>query len=158
MRIVFISGKRSAKQNLKYNLSCIFNLSKLSVCIDQLSSSSLEDPEDAELACTVSDLTRRTGHTFPSRETHVMDRDPDGRTRPHTPRTPTFMRRLGRNLQDSEPDLLHRCHFSSTSSLEPLLSPSRSKSPWRRPDPYDSPEVMFEIFKRELSCVTRTKM
>ncbi|MCJ8740572.1 hypothetical protein PDJAM_G00060560 [Pangasius djambal] len=86
------------------------------------------------------DLPPRAGHTFPSRETHVMDRDPAGRTRPHTPGTPTFMRRVGKNLQGSEPDLLHRCHFSSTSSLEPPLSPSRSKSPWSRPDPYDSPE------------------
>lgn len=124
---------------------------KPSVCIRQLSSLSTEDPEDAELTYTMRDLTPRARHTFPSRERHVTDMDPDGRTRPLTPGTPTFMRRAGRNLQGSEPDLLHRCHFSSTTSLESPLSPSRSKSPWSRTDPYDSPEVMREIFKRDYS-------
>ncbi|KAG7321266.1 hypothetical protein KOW79_015681 [Hemibagrus wyckioides] len=118
----------------------VLNLNKLSVCMDQLSSLSLEDPEDTEPVYTMRALPPRTGHTFPSRETHEMDRDPDGRTRPHTPGTPTFMRQRGRNLQGSEPDLLHRCHFTSHSSLEPPLSPSRSKSPWSKLDPYDSPE------------------
>ncbi|XP_053335071.1 septin-5-like [Clarias gariepinus] len=69
-----------------------------------------------------------------------MERDSDGRTRPHTPGTPTFARRVGRNPQGSEPDLLHRCHFTSTSSQEASLSPSQSKRPWRRLDHYDSPE------------------
>lgn len=120
-----------------------------------MSSLSLEDPQDAELAYPMRELTPRSGHTFPSQEMHVMDRDPDGRIRPHTPGTPAFMRRVERNLQGSEPDLLHRCHFTSTSSLESLPSPSPSKSPWNRLDPYDSPEVMFEIFKTEfaMSCV-----
>ncbi|KAF4077642.1 hypothetical protein AMELA_G00210470 [Ameiurus melas] len=106
----------------------------------ELSSLSIEDPEDAELANTLRGLPSRAEHAFPSREAHVIDSDPDGRTGPHTTGTTTFMRRVGRNPQGSEPDLLHRCHFSSTSSLESPLSPSRSKSPWSRLDPYDSPE------------------
>ncbi|XP_060792423.1 septin 4a isoform X1 [Neoarius graeffei] len=86
------------------------------------------------------ELTPRSRHTFPSQEIRMMDRDPDGRICPHTSGTSAFMRRVGRNLQDSEPDLLHRCHFTSTSSLESSLSPSPSQNPWTRLDPYDSPE------------------
>lgn len=134
----------------------VLNVDKLPVCVDQWSSLSIEDPEDAELASTLRGLPPRPEHAFPSREAHVTDRDPDGRAGPHTPGTPTLMHRVWRNPQGSEPDLLHRCHFSSTSSLESPLSPSRSKSQWSRLDPYDSPEVMFEIFKTgfETFCVT----
>lgn len=116
------------------------------VCVDQSSSSSIEG---AEPACTMRDLPPRAGHTDPCRETNVMDGDLACRTRPRTPDTPTFVRRTRKSLQGSEPDLLHRCHFPSTGSLESRLSPSRSKSPWSRLDPYDSPEVLFN---RE-SCV-----
>ncbi|TSP68502.1 Septin-4 [Bagarius yarrelli] len=66
----------------------------------------------------------------------MMDRDPDGRTRPHTPDSPTEIPQVERTLQNPEPDLLHRCHFISTYSPQ---SP-RPKSPWSRPDPYESPE------------------
>ncbi|KAF7697346.1 hypothetical protein HF521_005764 [Silurus meridionalis] len=101
---------------------------------------STEDPQDAELVYTMRDLTSKVGHTFPGRETRMTDRDPEGRNRPHTPGTPTFPRRVRRNLQGSEPDLLRRCHFSSTGFHESPLSPSISKRPWSRLDPYDSPE------------------
>lgn len=132
--------KNRIELNLK-NVLCVTN---------QLSSLSIEDPGDAEMAHTMRNLSPRAGHTFPSRETQVMDRNSDGRTRPHTPGTPTFMRQAGRNLKGSEPDLLHRCHFSFTSSLESQLSPSQSKSPWSRVDPYNSPKVMFEIFQERI--------
>ncbi|KAF5894451.1 septin-5-like isoform X2, partial [Clarias magur] len=95
---------------------------------------STKDPEDAELVYAMIDLPPTAGHTFPSREADMID--PDGRTLPHSPGTPTFTRR---NQQGSRPDLLHRCHFTSTSSLEAPLSRSQSKSPWRQ-DPYDFPE------------------
>lgn len=132
----------------------VLNLSKLSLYVDQFSSLSLEDQQDAEPAYPMRELTPRSRHTFPSQEIRMMDRDPDGRICPHTPGTSAFMRRVGRNLQDSEPDLLHRCHFTSTSSLESSLSPSPSQNPWTRLDPYDSPEVMFEIFKMETKILT----
>ncbi|XP_046723119.1 septin 4a isoform X3 [Silurus meridionalis] len=109
-------------------------------CEPELSSLSTEDPQDAELVYTMRDLTSKVGHTFPGRETRMTDRDPEGRNRPHTPGTPTFPRRVRRNLQGSEPDLLRRCHFSSTGFHESPLSPSISKRPWSRLDPYDSPE------------------
>lgn len=126
------------------------NLNKLYVRVDQLSSLSFKEPENTKLVYTMRDLPPRTGHTFPRREMHVMDKDLGGRTRSHSPDTPTFMRRVRRNLQGSEPDLLHRCHFTSQSYLESPHSPSRAKSPWSKLDPYDSPEVMFEIFKSVL--------
>ncbi|GAA6089360.1 septin-5-like [Tachysurus ichikawai] len=105
-----------------------------------LSSLSFKEPENTKLVYTMRDLPPRTGHTFPRREMHVMDKDLGGRTRSHSPDTPTFMRRVRRNLQGSEPDLLHRCHFTSQSYLESPHSPSRAKSPWSKLDPYDSPE------------------
>ncbi|XP_036443762.1 septin 4a [Colossoma macropomum] len=106
----------------------------------ELTSLAIEDPVDVELGYTMRDLPPRAGHTFPGRETPLMDREPDSSARPHTPGTPTFMRAGGRNLLGSEPELLRRCQLSSTSSLESPLSPSRSKSPWSRFDPYDSIE------------------
>ncbi|XP_072518921.1 septin 4a [Salminus brasiliensis] len=105
----------------------------------ELSSLAIEDSVDTELGYSMRDLPPRAGHTFPGREMPVMDREPDGSARPHTPGTPTFMRPVGRNLLGSEPELLRRCQLSSTSSLESPLSPSRPKSPWRF-DPYDSIE------------------
>ncbi|XP_030638937.1 septin-5-like [Chanos chanos] len=108
----------------------------------ELSSLSIEDPEDAELAYTMRDLPPRTGHIFTGRDTPVMDRESEGSARPHTPGTPTFMRSCGmvRSFLGSEPDHLRRGQLSSASSLDSPLSPSRPKSPWGRFDPYDSAE------------------
>ncbi|KAI2651087.1 Septin-4 [Labeo rohita] len=99
-----------------------------------------EDCEDAELAYTMRDLPPRAGHTFPGREMPMMDREPDGSTRPHTPGTPTFTRPMTRSLLGSESELPCRGQLSSMSSLDSPLSPSRPKSPWGRFDPYDSAE------------------
>lgn len=124
------------------------------MCTNQLSSLSIEDPEDADLEYTMRNLPPSAGHIFASQEVHMMCRDTDSRTCPHTPGTPTFMCQAGRTMQGREPDLLHRCRFSFTSCLESPLSPSRSKSPWSRIDPYDSPEVTFKIFMNEFeSCL-----
>ncbi|KAI4897563.1 hypothetical protein NFI96_020850 [Prochilodus magdalenae] len=106
----------------------------------QLTSLAIENPVDGELGYSMRDLPPRGGHTYPGRESPHMDREPDGSARPHAPGTPTFMHLGGRNLLGSEPELLRRCQLSSTSSLESPLSPSRSKSPWSRFDPYDSIE------------------
>ncbi|XP_050949004.1 septin 4a [Labeo rohita] len=105
-----------------------------------LSSLAIEDCEDAELAYTMRDLPPRAGHTFPGREMPMMDREPDGSTRPHTPGTPTFTRPMTRSLLGSESELPCRGQLSSMSSLDSPLSPSRPKSPWGRFDPYDSAE------------------
>ncbi|XP_058614063.1 septin 4a isoform X2 [Onychostoma macrolepis] len=105
-----------------------------------LSSLAIEDCEDAELAYTMRDLPPRAGHTFPGCELPMMDREPDGSTRPHTPGTPTFTRPMNRSFLGSEPELPRRGQLSSMSSLDSPLSPSRSKSPWGRFDPYDSAE------------------
>ncbi len=108
----------------------------------QLSSLAIEDCEDAELAYTMRDLPPRAAHTFPGCEKPMMDREPDGSTRPHTPGTPTFTRPMNRSFLGSEPELPRRGQLSSMSSLESPLSPSHPKSPWGRFDPYDSAEVM----------------
>uniref|UniRef100_A0A8C2F069 Septin 4a n=1 Tax=Cyprinus carpio TaxID=7962 RepID=A0A8C2F069_CYPCA len=86
------------------------------------------------------DLPPRAGHTFPGCEMPMMDREPDGSTRPHTPGTPTFTRPMNRRFLGSEMELPHRGQLSSMSSLDSPLSPSRPKSPWGRFDPYDSAE------------------
>lgn len=88
------------------------------------------------------DLPPRAGHTFPGCEMPMMDREPDGSTRPHTPGTPTFTRPRNRSFLGSEPELPRRGQLSSTSSLDSPLSPSHPKSSWGRFDPYDSAEVM----------------
>lgn len=94
------------------------------------------------MAYTMRDLPPRAAHTFPGCEMPMMDRDPDGSTRPHTPGTPTFTRPMNRSFLGSEPELPRRGQLSSMSSLDSPLSPSRPKSPWGRFDPYDSAEVM----------------
>uniref|UniRef100_A0A672KPF7 Septin-5-like n=1 Tax=Sinocyclocheilus grahami TaxID=75366 RepID=A0A672KPF7_SINGR len=99
----------------------------------------IEDCENAELAYTMRDLPPRAGHSFPGCEMPMMDREPDGSTRPHTPGTPTFTRPMNRSLLDSDPELPRRGQLSSMSSLDSPLSPTR---PWGRFDPYDSAEVM----------------
>uniref|UniRef100_A0A671RNI5 Septin-5-like n=1 Tax=Sinocyclocheilus anshuiensis TaxID=1608454 RepID=A0A671RNI5_9TELE len=100
----------------------------------------IEDCEDAELAYTMRDLPPRAGHSFPGCEMPMMDREPDGSTRPHTPGTPTFTRPMNRSLLGSDPELPRRGQLSSMSSLDSPLSPTRPKSPWGRFDPYDSAE------------------
>uniref|UniRef100_A0A9J7WZC8 Septin 4a n=1 Tax=Cyprinus carpio carpio TaxID=630221 RepID=A0A9J7WZC8_CYPCA len=103
----------------------------------ELSSLAIEDCEDAELAYTMRDLPPRAGHSFPGCEMPMMEREPDGSTRPHTPGTPTFTRSMNRSLLGSETEFPRRGPLSSMSSLDSPLSPSR---PWGRFDPYDSAE------------------
>ncbi|XP_062392945.1 septin 4a isoform X1 [Sardina pilchardus] len=103
----------------------------------QLSNLSIDDPEDAELAYTMRDLPPRAGgHTFP-RDVPIKE----GSSRPHTPGTPTRASgSMGRNYLETELEGLRRSQLSSMSSLDSTMSPSRSKSPWGRYDPYDSAE------------------
>ncbi|XP_042561523.1 septin 4a isoform X2 [Clupea harengus] len=102
----------------------------------ELSNLSIDDPEDAELAYTMRDMPPRVVHTFP-RDIPVKE----GSTRPHTPGTPTHASSsMGRSYLESDPEGLRRSQLSSMSSLDSSMSPSRSKSPWGRFDPYDSAE------------------
>uniref|UniRef100_A0AAY4A4X0 Septin-type G domain-containing protein n=1 Tax=Denticeps clupeoides TaxID=299321 RepID=A0AAY4A4X0_9TELE len=105
-----------------------------------LSSLSVDESEDTELAYTMKDLPLRGGHTFPGRDMKEWSSEV---VQPLTPGTPTFSRpcgSLGRSYLDSEYESLSRYPLSTMSSLESPVSPSRPKSPWGRFDPYDSTE------------------
>uniref|UniRef100_A0A673XF69 Septin 4a n=1 Tax=Salmo trutta TaxID=8032 RepID=A0A673XF69_SALTR len=126
--------------------------------LPQLSSLSIEEPEDAELAYTMRDLPPTPPprgasvdqNTTPGCHTPVVDREPEGTglemgRPPHTPGgTPLLSRTKRAPLEgEFEPLQLRKYQLTSMGSRSMDSSPqSRPRSPWGHFDPYDSAEDM----------------